>query len=187
MLMNLSKALPREVKTTTDQKGKIDKEVVGTTSQEAANTSQEVVVNAVVEDLQMKRRNNTKSAKTVETAEVVNVAEEAEVPDHPRNLMMIMVLRSSILHNSQLETIERRSHMMVKHQKRKKLIHLESKDRKRNTSLRIDPKVKIAKAIDHKANVGVVVVVAVAVKPVLAKAVVAMTEATGHLNLKKSL
>jgi len=76
--------------------------------------------------------------------------------------------------------------MIVRHQEKKKPIHLERVDRKRSTSPRIDPKVKVAKAIDHKANAEVAVEDAVAVKAVVVvKAEV--TEPTDQLNHKKSL
>jgi hypothetical protein len=105
--------------------------------------------------------------------------------------MMSMAWKRSTLpsHRPPEITTERRSHMMVRHQKRKKPIHQESKGRKRSTSPRIDPKVKFAKATDHKANAGVAVVEAVvAVKAVaVVKAAVAATEATGQRSHRKSL
>jgi hypothetical protein len=198
LAVNLFKAPPKEAKANIDKEVKTDKEAAVITSQEAvastsqeemANTSQEVAVNAVVVvvAIKMKRRNNTKSVKTAVTAEAVNVEAEAEVPSHQRNSMMSMAWkRSTIPSNSPPETTERRSHMIVRHQKRKKSIHPESMGRKRSTSPRIDPKVKIAKAIDHKANVGPVAEAAVAVKAVVVVKA-AVTEATGQPNHKKSL
>ena len=77
--------------------------------------------------------------------------------------------------------------MIVRHQKKKKPIHLENLGRKRSTFQRIDHKVKVAKATDHKANVEV----AVAEDAVAVKAVVVVkaevTEPTDQLNHKKSL